>query len=141
MTTARYSDVPLPSLLEDLGTSARGLSTDEASRRSATRSSTRLRRTSRARGSRLFLHQFEHPIAAILVAASILAFFLGDRADAAVILAIVGVSGLLGYWQERKAAHAVESLLALVQPKATVLRGGLEQQVAPEEVVPGDIVL
>jgi Mg2+-importing ATPase len=141
MTTARYWGVPLPSLLEDLGTSARGLSTEEASRRTATGSSARLRRTSRVRGPRLFLHQFENPIAAILVAASILAFFLGDRADAAVILAIVGVSGMLGFWQERKAAHAVEKLLALVQPKATVLRDGLEQQIAPEEVVRGDVVL
>ncbi len=141
MTTARYWSVPLPSLLEELGTSARGLSTEEASRRSATGSSTRLRRTSRTQGPRLFLHQFENPIAAILVAASILAFFLGDRADAAVILAIVVVSGMLGFWQERKAAHAVEQLLALVQPKATVLRDGVEQQVAPEDVVPGDVVL
>jgi len=47
MTTARYWSVPLPSLLEELGTSARGLSTEEAARRSATGRSTRLRRTSR----------------------------------------------------------------------------------------------
>jgi Mg2+-importing ATPase len=141
MTTAQYWSAPLPSLLEELGTSARGLSTEEAYRRSATGTLTRLRRTSRARGPRLFLHQFENPIAAILVVAAILAFFLGDRADAAVILAIVVVSGILGFWQERKAAHAVERLLALVQPKATVLRNGLEQQLAPEDVVPGDVVL
>ncbi|WP_248353247.1 magnesium-translocating P-type ATPase [Anaeromyxobacter oryzae] len=131
----------MPALLEELGTSARGLSTEEASRRSSTGTSTRLRRTSRARGPRLFLHQFENPIAALLLVAAILAFFLGDRADAAIILAIVLVSGFLGFWQERKAAHAVEQLLAMVRPKATVLRDGVERQVAPEEVVPGDVVL
>lgn len=141
MTTTRYWSVPLPSLLQELETSPRGLSTEEAARRLAAGGARRLRPTRRARGARLLLHQFENPIAALLVAASLLAFYLGDRTDAAVILAIVAVSGLLGFWQERKAAHAVESLLVLVQPRATVLRGGLEQQVAPEDVVAGDVVL
>jgi P-type Mg2+ transporter len=141
MTTARFWSGPLPALLEELGTSALGLSTEEATRRSAAGGSRRLRRTSRARGPSLFLHQFANPIAALLLVAAILAFFLGDRADAAIILAIVAVSGFLGFWQERKAAHAVEQLLALVRPKATVLRDGAELEVAPDEVVPGDVVL
>ena len=50
-------------------------------------------------------------------------------------------SGLLGFWQERGAAHAVDKLLAVVQIKATVLRDGARQEVPIAEVVPGDVVV
>ena len=58
-----------------------------------------------------------------------------------IILVIVLVSGLLGFWQERGAANAVEKLLAIVQIKATVLRNGASKEIPVEEIVPGDIVV
>jgi Mg2+-importing ATPase len=61
--------------------------------------------------------------------------------DTAIILAIVLASGLLGFWQERGANHAVEQLLAIVQIKAAVLRDGKEVEVPVETIVPGDIVV
>jgi Mg2+-importing ATPase len=56
-------------------------------------------------------------------------------------MAIVLISGLLGFWQERGAANAVQRLLALVQIKARVLRNGSECEIGTEEIVPGDVVL
>ena len=58
-----------------------------------------------------------------------------------IILAIVLVSGLLGFWQERGAADAVQKLLAVVQIKATCERDGKPVDVHTDEVVPGDIVV
>ena len=49
-----------------------------------------------------------------------------------IILAIVLVSGLLGFWQERGAANAVDKLLAIVQIKATVLRDGNAEEIPVE---------
>jgi Mg2+-importing ATPase len=72
--------------------------------------------------------------------ATALSFFLGDPVDAAIILAIVLISGLLGFWQERGAANAVEKLLAIVQIKAAVLRDGSSKEIPVETIVPGDIV-
>jgi Mg2+-importing ATPase len=43
-----------------------------------------------------------------------LSFFLNDYVDAAIILSIVLVSGLLGFWQEKGAAGAMEKSLAIV---------------------------
>jgi P-type Mg2+ transporter len=88
----------------------------------------------------LLLAQFQSPIILILIFAAGLSFFLHATTDALIILTIVLISGLLGFWQERGAADAVEKLLALVQTKATVLRDGTPQEVFAEEVVPGDLV-
>jgi len=49
-----------------------------------------------------------------------LSVFLHDPADALIILLIVLVSGLLGFWQEYSASNAVEKLLAIVQINAAV---------------------
>ena len=89
----------------------------------------------------LLLSQFKSPIVLILLFAASLAFFLGQHTDASIILAIVLGSGLLGFWQERGAAGAVEALLARVRIKAMVVRDGQDVEVPVEEVVPGDLVV
>jgi len=89
----------------------------------------------------LLLSQFKSPIILILLFAAGLSLLLRDRTDAHIILAIVLFSGLLGFWQEKGAADAVEKLLAIVQIKAEILRDGSSRDVRLEEVVPGDIVL
>ena len=61
--------------------------------------------------------------------------------NALIILVIVLGSGLLGFWQERGAADAVEKLLAIVQIKVPALRDGTEKKIPLEDIVPGDVVL
>ncbi len=90
---------------------------------------------------RLLVRQFTSPIVLILIAAAVLSAFLKDVPDAFIILAIVLVSGLLGFWQEHGAAAAVEKLLSVVAVKATVLRDGQPVQVLLDSVVPGDVVV
>lgn len=59
------------------------------------------------RNSVLLLRQFANPITLILVSATLVAAVLGEATDAAIILAIVLLSGLLGFWQEYGASSAV----------------------------------
>ena len=89
----------------------------------------------------LLLAQFKSPIILILVFATGLSFFLRDPVDACIIITIVLVSGLLGFWQERSATNAVEKLLAIVQIQAAVLRDGGPKDIPVAEIVPGDIVI
>ena len=124
-------------MLEQLGSSSQGLGEDEARTRLAAAGPNHLRPKTRTRGLTLFLAQFKSPIILILFFAAGLSIFLGDHADAIIILAIVLVSGFLGFWQERGAARAVEKLLAMVQIKAMVRRQGEELEVPAEEIVPG----
>ena len=87
----------------------------------------------------LLLAQFKSPLIIILLGAVILSFFLREPVDASIIIAIVLLSSVLGFWQEKRAADAVKSLLAIVRIEARVLRDGVERDVPAEEVVPGDI--
>ena len=89
----------------------------------------------------LLLAQFNSPIILLLVFAAGLSFYLHQVTGASIILAIVFISGLLGFWQERSAADAVAGLLAIIQIKASVLRGGIQKDVLMEYVVPGDIIV
>jgi len=70
----------------------------------------------------LLISQFKSPIIVIFIFTSILSFFLGQTEDALIIISIVIVSGILGFWQEKGATDAITKLLTIVKLKTTVLR-------------------
>jgi Mg2+-importing ATPase len=127
-------------LLATLNTSIAGLAGDDAARRLVQYGSNRLIAKKRTSPLGLLLGQFKSPITLLLLFAAILSFFLRDRTDAIIILVIIAVSGLLGFWQEHGAKSAVEKLLALVAVKARVRRAGQAIELPIDEIVPGDIV-
>jgi Mg2+-importing ATPase len=102
-------------ILQHLGTTKEGLSGDEARQRLARYGSNLLKPQERSDVLTLLLAQFKSPLILIFLFATGLSFFLHDPVNALIILTIVLVSGLLGYWQEHSAANAVEKLLAIVQ--------------------------
>jgi Mg2+-importing ATPase len=128
-------------VLQRTNSTIAGLSGQDAKQRLSNSGANSLKRTHKSSDWILLLNQFKSPIILILIAAAVLSIFLQDALDAIIILTIVFISGLLGFWQERGASNAVEKLLALVQIKATVLRDGQPQDIPSEEIVPGDIVL
>jgi len=128
-------------LMTSLRTTPQGLTGDDARQRLANSGSQAGQRKSKTSILTLFVSQFKSPIILILLFAVGLSFFLHDFTNAIIILGIVLMSGLLGFWQERGAANAVEKLLAIIQIKATLLRDGKPTETAIEEIVPGDIVL
>ena len=128
-------------LLRSLDSSGEGLSQAEAKRRLAGHGENRIRAGKRHNAFFLLLGQFKSPIILTLLFAAALSFFLRDVADALIILAIVLISGILGFWQEKGAADAVNRLLALVSVQASVLRDGAAVGIPVETVVPGDVLL
>jgi P-type Mg2+ transporter len=89
----------------------------------------------------LLLSQFKSPIIIIFIFTSVISFFLGQTEDALIIISIVIVSGLLGFWQEKGATDAITKLLEIVQLKTMVLRDRKLQEIPCEDIVPGDIVM
>ena len=128
-------------ILQRLETATEGLSSEEARQRLARYGSNLLEPQKRSDVLTLLLAQFKSPLILLLLFATGLSFFLHDPVNALIILTIVLVSGLLGFWQEHSATNAVEQLLAMVQIKATVLRDGRPYEIPVEEIVPGDIVI
>src|SRR6266498_3170201 len=127
--------------LQQLQTTAQGLTTDEARVRLTRYGADLLKPKKKSDALTLLLAQFKSPLVLILLFATGLSFFLHDPINALIILTIVLVSGLLGFWQEHSATNAVAKLLAIVQIKASVLRDGGPQEIPVEEIVPGDIVI
>jgi P-type Mg2+ transporter len=119
--TTPFWRVSAVQVLKDLQTAPSGLSAAEAASRLERYSACRLAPKKRTDTVTLLLGQFSSPIVLLLLGATAISLFLHDTTDAAIILAIVLASGLLGFWQERGAAGAVDKLLSLVEVKAQVL--------------------
>jgi P-type Mg2+ transporter len=118
-----------------------GLTGNEAKKRLSTYGANQLKPKKRSNLFTMVISQFKSPIILILLFATGLSFFLRDPVDATIILSIVMISGLLGFWQERGASNAVEKLLSIVQIKAEVKRDGKSFEIPVQDIVPGDIVI
>ena len=139
--TQSFWSLSVTELLVRFQATVSGLTNDEAKERLTSYGANRLKPQKRSDAFTLLIAQFKSPIILILLFATGLSLFLHNPVDASIILTIVVISGLLGFWQEHSASNAVEKLLAIVQIKAAVLRDGNQQEIPVEEIVPGDIVI
>ncbi len=126
-------------LMAALRTRAAGLDDAEAARRLA--ATTGVAPRTAPEWLVLLGRQFTNPLVLILLLGAAVSLVLADWAEAAIILAIVGGSALLGFVQEMRASRAVASLRRRLALTARVRRGGQVRQVPATEVVPGDVVL
>lgn len=88
-----------------------------------------------------FIGFFRGPILYVMEAAAILALGLQDWVDAGVIIGILLLNAIVGWYQEKQAADVVASLKGDISMKARVVRNGSEQDIKARELVPGDIVV
>ncbi len=127
--------------LGKLESDAAGLSIQEAQRRLAVYGPNELKKQKGKSPLKLLLEQFTDVLMIILLIAIVLSFAVGEPTDAAIILAIVLASAVLGFSQEYRSEKAVEALKKMTAPTANVLRGGREVKVPADQLVPGDIIL
>jgi len=88
-----------------------------------------------------FLSYFTGPILYVMELAAILAAGLRDWIDFGVICGILLLNAFVGWYQEKQAADVVASLKGDIAMRATVVRGGREQEIKAREIVPGDIII
>ncbi|MFM7109215.1 MAG: cation-translocating P-type ATPase [Planctomycetaceae bacterium] len=131
--------LPAAAVAERLATdAARGLAAAEAGRRLEAHGPNALRRPRAEPRWRRFLRQFRELVVGLLLVAAGIAAAMGDRADAAAILAIVVVNAVIGFVQEERAARALSALERLAAPAARVVRDAAAGVVPARELVPGD---
>ena len=90
---------------------------------------------------KLFLSQFTSVIVWVLIGAAIISGLLEDWLDAAAILTIVLLNGLLGFVQEFRAERSLAALRKMSVATARVIRDGVLRSIPARELVPGDLVL
>jgi H+-transporting ATPase len=87
-----------------------------------------------------FLGYFWGPIPWMIEVAAILSAIVRHWDDLTIILVLLVFNALVGFWQEFKAANALEALKKQLALKARVLRDGKWQEIPAEHLVPGDII-
>jgi Mg2+-importing ATPase len=88
----------------------------------------------------VLLRQFKNPIFAILVACAAIAGFFGEPDQSIVILLMIVIAVVLGFYNEYKAEKTVQDLRRAVSIKAVVTRDGKSSQIDSKLLVPGDLV-
>lgn len=120
--------------------SEKGLSKKEVDHRQKEYGLNQLKEVKRKSYFWLFLSQFQDLMIVVLIIAALLAYYLDDFRGGTILLVIVLVNALIGFYQEFKAEKILESLKKLVQPNATVIRNGQKKEIPQVELVPGDLV-
>lgn len=128
-------------VLDDVASSANGLTTEEAQRRLARYGPNELKQAAGRHPLLRFFSQFNNALIYFLLAAAATAFFLGHHVDAAVIVAVVLVNAIVGFVQEGRAEKALDAIRGLVSAHAHLLRDGRRVSLPAGTIVPGDIVL
>ena len=133
---------PVHAVLEKLATQhEHGLSTEEASGRLERYGYNELRGRPPTPFWRLVVDQLKNFVVMLLIAASVISFALGDRIEAAAIIAIVILNAIIGVVQESRAEASLAALKKLAAPEARVIRNGSRFDIPGRELVPGDLVL
>jgi magnesium-transporting ATPase (P-type) len=88
-----------------------------------------------------FLLQFNNILVYVLLGAGFVKLMIGLWLDASIILGVVVLNALLGFFQEGKAEKALDSIRNMPSAEARTLRSGEIHMVPSEDLVPGDIVL
>ncbi len=88
----------------------------------------------------LFVDQFKSFIIYILLFAVVFALAIGEYVDSLIIIVIVLLNALIGFFQEYGAARSLAALKEMTEVMATVLRDGVWQSVKSTSLVPGDII-
>jgi H+-transporting ATPase len=131
--------VKIRALLDDLKTSGDGLSDEEVKARQEEHGYNEIIEAKKNPILK-FLAYFWGPIPLMIEAAAILSFLIHHYTDLGIILTLLLVNVLVGFWHDHKADNAIELLKQKLAPKARCLRNGKWQTVAARELVPGDII-
>lgn len=139
-------------VLSDVGSTADGLSSDEARKRLEKDGKNKLKEAEKDGLFKKFINSLADPmIIMLLVAAAIQAAVavieaggkpgLKDFADVLVILVVVIINTIMGLVQESKAEAAMDALMQMTAATSKVMRDGKVETLKSEDIVVGDVIL
>ncbi len=125
--------------LAKLGTSAKGLSVDEAKGRLEKVGPNAIIAHEESRWTKL-IGYFWGPIPWMIEAAALISLARRDWPDFAVVTGLLLYNAAVGFWQDNKAANALAALKKGLALKARALRGGQWLSIDAADLVPGDVI-
>jgi H+-transporting ATPase len=126
-------------LWQQLGSSPAGLSAEEVQRRLTQYGYNELAEEV-VNPLLKFLSYLWGPIAWMIEIAAILSAVVRHWADFWIILTLLVVNAIVGFWEEYQAGNAIAALKKKLALRAKVKRGGAWSTIAARELVPGDVI-
>ncbi len=127
-------------ILELMGTSRKGLNIEDAEGRLLQYGPNELREGKKKSIAGMLLDQFKDLMILILLAAAIISGFIGDLTDTIVILVIVILNAIIGFFQEYRAEKAILALKKMAVTQVRVFRNNKSNWIPATKLVPGDLV-
>lgn len=118
-----------------------GLTNQEARHRLTTHSYNELKKADRPSPFNLLLRQLNSPFVYILLAASAISLYERQWTELGVILAVIVVNSVIGFFEEYRAEQTISKLRSILAPQARVIRESVEQKISARYLVPGDIII
>ena len=94
----------------------------------------------RVNSAEILGRQLKNPLLLVLVAATVVAYLLGQVTNATVILVMMGISVLLGFFNEWQSEKTVIDLLKKVTLSAILLRDGIKDEVPARSLKVGNMI-
>lgn len=127
-------------VLESLRTSHWGLTVSEAVQRLDTYGPNEVGGRDKNAPLLVFVKQFHSALVYILLVAATISYIVGHEVDTYVILIIVVLNAIIGFFQEYRAERSIAALKKSLVLMAQVFRDGERIEIPARELVPGDIV-
>ncbi|MFC2021752.1 cation-translocating P-type ATPase [Chloroflexota bacterium] len=141
----KWYQLTVEETFKELGADSTGLTSGEAKARLEKYGYNELKFKKPSALMRL-LRQFHSPLVYVLLVAGAITGILTLRGedmlwDTVVILGVVILNVIIGFFQEGKAETALEALRKMIVPECTVLRDGEQKVIPTRELVLGDVAL
>lgn len=149
----RHYNLEAKEVIKSLNSNISGLKEESIKQRIKKHGYNKIKKTRKISGLKIFINQFKDFLILILIVALIVSALIPiyekgisninikDLIDPIVILAILILNALLGFFQEYKAEKAIALLKKLSPERTTVIRDGKIQDIDSSRIVPGDIIL
>ena len=134
-----YKHMSIDDVLKVLGTSVNGLSAEEVKKRLEKYGPNEIPEK-KVNPIVKFLSYFWGPIPWMIEIAAVLSALVRHWADFWIIVTLLALNGVVGFWEEHKAENVIEFLKQKMALKARVLRDGKWSLIPAKELVPGDII-
>lgn len=124
----------------NLSIAQQGLSAEEAKKKLGQFGLNEIVDRHKKRKWQIFFEQFQNFLTVLLVVAAIISFVTGEVIDSILIITIVVLNGLFGYYQEVKAEEAISALKKMTVATIRVFRDGEQKEIESRFIVPGDVI-
>ena len=135
-----WHSIPIDEVISGLKSGQNGLGSDEAARRLSEYGPNQLESPSKPSPLKIFLGKFKDYMVIVLIFAALISYIAGESTNSLVIIGIVILVAIIGFFQEYKAERAMEALREMVAPEADVMRDGRMSTVQASDLVFGDMI-